>query len=133
MPDNQGLSHLSDHFLIVAVVLYSLAVIAFAADFAFGRRSTAAPQAGAGTPDLVPAGVAAGSGTAGSGATVSGATQGDATHGGASRRAVRPRPRRAPRHPTRAARSSPRPIRAARGRAVPQPATQARGASLRPR
>ena len=39
MPDNQGLSHLSDHFLIVAVVLYSLAVIAFAADFAFGRRS----------------------------------------------------------------------------------------------
>ena len=84
MPDNQGLSHLSDHFLIVAVVLYSLAVIAFAADFAFGRRSTAAPQAGAGTPDLVPAGVAAGSGTAGSGATVSGASQGGASQGPAA-------------------------------------------------
>ena len=60
MADNQGLSHLSDHFLIVAVVLYSLAVIAFAADFAFGRRSTAVPQAEAAVPDLVPAGVAAG-------------------------------------------------------------------------
>ena len=48
MPDNQGLSHLSDHFLIVAVVLYSLAVIAFAADFAFGRRSPVVSRAGAG-------------------------------------------------------------------------------------
>ena len=75
MPDNQGLSHLSDHFLIVAVVLYSLAVIAFAADFAFGRRSTVVAQAETGVPDLVPAGVAAGAGTAGSGATASGAAQ----------------------------------------------------------
>ena len=83
MPDNQGLSHLSDHFLIVAVVLYSLAVIAFAADFAFGRRSTAVPQAEIGMPGLVPAGVAAGAGTADSGATASGAPQGDATNGGA--------------------------------------------------
>ena len=90
MPDNQGLSHLSDHFLIVAVVLYSLAVIAFAADFAFGRRSTAVPQAGAGTPDLVPAGVAAGSGTAGSDATVSGAAQDGVTHGGASQGGAAP-------------------------------------------
>jgi cytochrome c-type biogenesis protein CcsB len=83
MPDNQGLSHLSDHFLIVAVVLYSLAVIAFAADFAFGRRSTVVPQDEAGVPDLVPAGVAAGSGTAEGGATASGTPQGDAIHGGA--------------------------------------------------
>ena len=60
MPDNQGLSHLSDHFLIVAVVLYSLAVIAFAADFAFGRRSPVVTRAKAQVPDLVPAGVAAG-------------------------------------------------------------------------
>ncbi|MGO9221828.1 MAG: hypothetical protein ACLP5E_29290, partial [Streptosporangiaceae bacterium] len=60
MPDNQGLSHLSDHFLIVAVVLYSLAVIAFAADFAFGRRSPVVTRAKAEVPDLVPAGVAAG-------------------------------------------------------------------------
>ncbi len=59
MPDNQGLSHLSDHLLIVAVVLYSLAVIAFAADFAFGRRSPVVTRAQAEVPDLVPAGVAA--------------------------------------------------------------------------
>jgi cytochrome c-type biogenesis protein CcsB len=59
MPDNQGLSHLSDHFLIVAVVLYSLAVIAFAADFAFGRRSPVVTRAQAGAPDRVPAGVGA--------------------------------------------------------------------------
>ena len=62
MPDNQGLSHLSDHFLIVAVVLYSLAVIAFAADFAFGRRSPVVARAQADVPDRVPAGIAAGAG-----------------------------------------------------------------------
>jgi len=62
MPDTQGLSHLSDHFLIVAVVLYSLAVIAFAADFAFGRRSPVVTRAQAHAPDRVPAGVAAGAG-----------------------------------------------------------------------
>ena len=64
MPDNQGLSHLSDHFLIAAVVLYSLAVIAFAADFAFGRRSPVVTRAQAGVPGRVPAGVAAGAGAA---------------------------------------------------------------------
>ena len=62
MPDNQGLSHLSDHFLIVAVVLYSLAVIAFAADFAFGRRSPVVTRAGASVRDRVPAVVGAGAG-----------------------------------------------------------------------
>ena len=62
MPDNQGLSHLSDHFLIVAVVLYSLAVIAFAADFAFGRRSPVVSRAGAGVRHRVPAAVGAGTG-----------------------------------------------------------------------
>src|ERR1700735_481848 len=60
MPDNQGLSHLSDHLLIVAVVLYSLAVIAFAADFAFGRRSPVVSRAGAGVRHRVPAAVGAG-------------------------------------------------------------------------
>ena len=88
MPDNQGLSHLSDHFLIVAVVLYSLAVVAFAADFAFGRRGTAVPRAEAGVPDLVPAGVAAGAGTAGSGATASSATQSSATQSSAAHSGV---------------------------------------------
>ena len=57
MPDNQGLSHLSDHFLIVAVVLYSLAVIAFAADFAFGRRSPVVTRAEGRVRDRVPAAV----------------------------------------------------------------------------
>ena len=42
MPINQGLSHFSDHFLMVALLLYFLAVLAFAADFAFGRRGTGA-------------------------------------------------------------------------------------------
>ena len=114
MPDNQGLSHLSDHFLIVAVVLYSLAVIAFAADFAFGRRSPVVTRAGASVRDRVPAVVgagagavdgaaadgaavaggapasdamasgAAGSGAAAGGAAASGAVGGGAADGGAS-------------------------------------------------
>ncbi|MGH3069643.1 MAG: c-type cytochrome biogenesis protein CcsB [Streptosporangiaceae bacterium] len=94
MPDNQGLSHLSDHFLIVAVVLYSLAVIAFAADFAFGRRSPVVTRAGAGVRDRVPAAVGAGagggaadgaavdSGAADNGAGDSGAAGGSAVAGG---------------------------------------------------
>jgi cytochrome c-type biogenesis protein CcsB len=58
MPINQGLSHFSDHFLMVALLLYFLAVLAFAADFAFGRRATGAT--GSAEPaELVPAGVAA--------------------------------------------------------------------------
>ena len=62
MAINQGLSHLSDHFLMVTLVLYFLAVLAFAADFAFGRRSLAEP-AEAAVPELVTAG-AAGAGAA---------------------------------------------------------------------
>ena len=70
MPDNQGLSHLSDHFLIVAVVLYSLAVIAFAADFAFGRRSPVVTRAEAGVCDRVPAAVGAAAAEGGAADTV---------------------------------------------------------------
>jgi cytochrome c-type biogenesis protein CcsB len=109
MPDNQGLSHLSDHFLIVAVVLYSLAVVAFAADFAFGRRSPVVSRARAGVRHRVPAAVGAGagatdggagdsaavdsaavdsaaadSGAPGSGAVDSGAVDGGAPGGGAA-------------------------------------------------
>lgn len=54
---NQGLSHLSDHFLMVTLVLYFLAVLSFAADFAFGRRPAAEP-AKAAVPELVTAGAA---------------------------------------------------------------------------
>jgi cytochrome c-type biogenesis protein CcsB len=78
MPDNQGLSHLSDHFLIVAVVLYSLAVIAFAADFAFGRRSPAVSQAGAGVRHRVPAAVGTGAGAMDGGAADGAAVDGPA-------------------------------------------------------
>jgi cytochrome c-type biogenesis protein CcsB len=85
MPDNQGLSHLSDHLLIVAVVLYSLAVIAFAADFAFGRRSPVVIRAQAEVPDLVPAGVAAGARAAGASAAGAGAAESVAAPAGAAR------------------------------------------------
>ena len=44
MPVNVALGHVSNAFMIAALVIYSLAVIAFAGDFAFGRprRATAA-------------------------------------------------------------------------------------------
>jgi cytochrome c-type biogenesis protein CcsB len=58
MPINQGLSHLSDHFLMVALLLYFLAVLAFAADFAFGRRGAGTAEV-AGPAELVPVGVTA--------------------------------------------------------------------------
>jgi cytochrome c-type biogenesis protein CcsB len=74
---NQGLSHLSDHFLMVTLVLYFLAVLAFAADFAFGRRSLAEP-AEAAVPELVTAG-AAGAGAAGAAAQASAADLARAT------------------------------------------------------
>jgi cytochrome c-type biogenesis protein CcsB len=57
MAINQGLSHLSDHFLMVTLVLYFLAVLAFAADFAFGKRTSAEPVK-AEVPELVTAGAA---------------------------------------------------------------------------
>jgi cytochrome c-type biogenesis protein CcsB len=48
MPVNLALGHLSNDFLIAALVIYSLSVVAFAGDFAFGRPRRAdasAPQA----------------------------------------------------------------------------------------
>src|SRR5580698_9349449 len=43
MPINVALGHVSNDFMIAALLLYSLAVLAFAGDFAFGRprRATA--------------------------------------------------------------------------------------------
>ena len=38
-PVNLGLAQLSDHFLLATVFFYALAVLAFAGDFAFGRRA----------------------------------------------------------------------------------------------
>ena len=67
MAINTGLAQLSNAFLAVALVAYALAVLAFTADLAFGRRGAAtagakAPAAQAKQPEL--AGVAA---TAGAG------------------------------------------------------------------
>ena len=63
MSDNLGLAQLSDHLLIVAVVIYSLAMLAYAGDFAYGRRVKAASAAGkAARPVPELAGVRAGSG-----------------------------------------------------------------------
>jgi cytochrome c-type biogenesis protein CcsB len=49
MPVNLALGHASNDFLIAALVIYSLSVVAFAGDFAFGRPrragSAARPQA----------------------------------------------------------------------------------------
>jgi cytochrome c-type biogenesis protein CcsB len=42
MPVNLALGHVSNDFLIAALVLYSLSVVAFAGDFAFGRPRRAA-------------------------------------------------------------------------------------------
>ena len=39
-PVNLGLAQLSDHFLLATVFFYALAVLAFAGDFAYGRRTT---------------------------------------------------------------------------------------------
>ena len=97
MAVNQGLSHLSDHFLMITLVLYFLAVLAFAADFAFGKRSSAEP-AEAAVPELVTAG-AAGAGAAGATAGRGGPAQASAADlggakasGGTGRPAAASRP-----------------------------------------
>jgi cytochrome c-type biogenesis protein CcsB len=68
MSVNVPLGHVSNAFLIAALVIYSLSVVAFAGDFAFGRPRRAAAalgrQAGDRAAALAPVGAAAGSGTA---------------------------------------------------------------------
>ena len=86
MSVNQALAQVSGNFLIAALVIYSLAVLAFAGDFAFGRPSRAAAGAArdtAGAAERVAELSAVGAaGTAGAASTVSGAVTGDATVGG---------------------------------------------------
>jgi len=53
VPVNVGLAQLSDHFLLATVFFYALAVLAYAGDFAFGRR--AAPRAGKDATGAAPA------------------------------------------------------------------------------
>ena len=46
MPVNVALGHVSNAFLIAALVIYSFSVVAFAGDFAFGRPRRAAATRG---------------------------------------------------------------------------------------
>ena len=72
MPVNVGLGHVSNAFLIAALVIYSLSVVAFAGDFAFGRPRRAAEaareqQAQDRAAALAPVGAAGGSAPGGPG------------------------------------------------------------------
>ena len=59
MPVNSGLAQLSENLLLFTIVVYALAMLAYACDFAFGRQRT--PESAAGeAPELVSAGVVAG-------------------------------------------------------------------------
>src|SRR5580700_2701847 len=65
VPVNLALGHVSNDFLIAALVIYSLSVVAFAGDFAFGRPRRAAgriPQERAAALAAVGAAGAAGGG-----------------------------------------------------------------------
>lgn len=61
VPVNLGLAQLSDHFLLSTVFLYALAMLAYAGDFAYGRRGGQRERETAGVTVAapVPAGVAA--------------------------------------------------------------------------
>src|ERR1022692_3324417 len=66
MSDNLGLAQLSDHLLIIAVVVYSLAMLAYAGDFAYGRRvktASAAGEAARPVPELAGVGASGGAAT----------------------------------------------------------------------
>jgi cytochrome c-type biogenesis protein CcsB len=94
MPVNLALGHVSTDFLIAALVLYSLSVVAFAGDFAFGRprradathgqpRARAATLATVGAPAEA-AGVAAAGPAAGGGGPKDGVAPGAAAGGPAA-------------------------------------------------
>jgi cytochrome c-type biogenesis protein CcsB len=66
---NLGFAHASNDFLIAALLIYSVAVLAFAGDYAFGRprRTAAAAAAAPATAQLAAVGAGASSGSTGSG------------------------------------------------------------------
>jgi cytochrome c-type biogenesis protein CcsB len=76
MPVNLALGHVSNDFLIAALVIYSLAVLTFAGDFAFGRPRRAVAAATAKQPArtlaTVGAGIATSSADTGSDDTTAG-------------------------------------------------------------
>jgi cytochrome c-type biogenesis protein CcsB len=53
VPVNTGLANISNDFLLTAVVIYALAMLAYACDFAFGKKKAPAAQAVARVPVLV--------------------------------------------------------------------------------
>jgi cytochrome c-type biogenesis protein CcsB len=89
MTANAGLAHLSDHLLQGALVLYALAMLGYAAEFAFGREGVSATR-GAGAGRTTPATasrarvlVGAGGGTTTDGTTTDGTTADGTTTVGA--------------------------------------------------
>jgi len=60
MPVNLALGHVSTDFMIVALMIYSLAVLAFAADFAFGRPRRSATASRTEVRTLAKVGAASG-------------------------------------------------------------------------
>ena len=74
MPVNLGLAHASSDFMIAALLIYSLAVLAFAGDYAFGRPRRAVK---AGARAVEPAAALAAVGA--NGATAAGASAGAST------------------------------------------------------
>jgi cytochrome c-type biogenesis protein CcsB len=60
MPVNLALGHISTDFMIVALMIYSLAVLAFAADFAFGRPRRSATASRTEVRTLAKVGAASG-------------------------------------------------------------------------
>ena len=64
MPVNTVLAQLSNGFLVAALVTYSLAVLAYAGDFAYGRGRARTPAASARLPELTPVGAPDGRGAA---------------------------------------------------------------------
>ncbi len=59
---NTGLADLSNATLVFAIVLYALAMLAYACDFAFGKRQAVGATAVRREPELVAAGVPSGAG-----------------------------------------------------------------------
>jgi cytochrome c-type biogenesis protein CcsB len=63
VPVNAGLAHISNDFVLCAVVIYALSMLAYACDFAYGRKRVAA--AAARVPELVGAASPAAAGVGG--------------------------------------------------------------------
>jgi len=88
MAVNLGMAHVSSDFMIVALLVYSLAVLAFAGDYAFGRprratASAAAPEAERST-ELAAVGAAVGAAVAAGSASAAEVPAGQAVTGGGS-------------------------------------------------